>query len=287
MKRISNEEMDSITNKIDLEFERFIKEGKYKDVLVSMGNLGRYSLNNQFYIILQYPEARTINGLRKWNSLGRTVKKGEKAIKIFKPIIAKKEKEGASAEEKRILRGFQVGYVFDVKQTEGKDIDVFKFDESKIIESKKEIIDSLKKVAGTYGYKMIFVNDSELGEDCCGLCNHKTHEIKIRNDLADLQEVSTSIHELGHALAHSKKRDDFEGLTEKEKRGIKEVEAESIACIVCSYLGLDTMNFNFSYISGWAQGDINKFRKNLDLVSKYSGIIIDGIENGIRQPNMA
>ncbi len=280
MKKISKEEMDELTKRIDDEFERFIKEGKYKEVLLSMGNLGKYSINNQLYIIVQCPEAKTVNGLRKWNSFGRYVRKGEKAIRIFKPIIGKNEKEEGSDSEKRILKGFQTGYVFDISQTEGKEMNAFKFNEEKIISNKNEILASLRKIADTYGYKITYCDVSELDEECYGLCNHSKREIKIRSSLSDLQEVSTTIHELGHALAHSKPREDFDGLSPKEKREIKEVEAESIACIVCSYLDLDTKNFNFSYISAWAEGDIRKFRKNMDVISKFANLIIDGIEEG-------
>lgn len=277
-KRISKEEMDNLTNEIDRKLQAFIKEGKYKEVLISMGNLGKYSLNNQIYIIAQNPNARTLNGLRKWNSYGRTVRKGEKGIKIFKPIIGKEKKEDGEEDEHR-LKGFQIGYVFDVSQTDGKEIDVFRFDEKKVVENKKEILNSLKEIASDNGYEFAYSNVKELGEDCYGLCNHSTNQIKILDGLSDLQEISTSIHELGHALAHSNHRDDFDRLTPKERKEIKEVEAESIACIVCSYLGLDTENFNFSYISGWSEGDISKFRKNLDVISKYASLIIDKISD--------
>lgn len=272
-KRISKEEMDGLTKEIDKRLYDFIKEGKYKDVLVSMGNLGKYSFHNQLYIMIQKPEARTLNGLRKWNFYGRNVKKGEKGIKVFKPIIGKKK--GDDGTEKKCIKGFQIGYVFDVSQTEGKEIDVFKFDENKIVENKERILESLMEIAKENGYKFEFVSKEEMEEDCYGLCNHSTKEIKILEGLSDLQEISTSVHELGHALAHSQYREDFAGLTLKEKREIKEVEAESIACIVCSYLGLDTQNFNFSYIVGWSNGDISKFRNNLDRISKYSRNIID------------
>lgn len=79
--------MDNLINEIDKSLEKFIKDGKYKDVLMAMGNLGHYSLNNQIYIIMQKPDAKTLYGLKKWNSFGRYIKQGEKSIKIFKPII--------------------------------------------------------------------------------------------------------------------------------------------------------------------------------------------------------
>mgnify|MGYP007108750688 CR=1 FL=1 len=93
-----------------------------------------------------------------------------------------------------------------------------------------------------------------------------------------MQEISTLVHECGHTLAHNPYKAKFEGVTAIPNRDIKEVEAESIACVVCSHLGLETKDFNFSYITGWADGDITKFRKNMDVISRYSLELINGID---------
>lgn len=276
-KRITKEELNVIINDIDDSLVKFIKEGKYKEVLMAMGNLGRFSFNNQMYILTQYPTSKTLHGLKKWNSLGRHINKGEKAIKIFSPII-KKDKDENQKEVYKV-NGFRINYVFDFSQTNGKELDVFSFDEEKVILNKDKILLGLKKCVKEKGFNFIFVKKDELGEDVYGLCNHKEHLIKIRDDLCDLQTISTSIHECGHALAHSEVRDDFLGLTKSEVRSIKEIEAESIALVVSSYLHLDTSNFNFSYILGWSNGDIKKFRKNLNLISSYSNLLIKSIEN--------
>lgn len=280
-KRISKEEMGELTKKIDGELERFIKEGKYKDVLIMMGNLGRYSLNNQIYIVMQNPNAKTVHGMRQWNRLGRHVIPGEKAIRIFSPILVKKDKEKTDDKENEkgyVCRGFKLGYVFDVSQTEGKEISAFRFDDEKLVKEKDGILEGLRKTVGDKGYSIRYASKEELGDGCYGLCNHATKEIKILEGMGNLQEISTTVHECGHALAHSGYREDFEGLTPHEKREIKEVEAESIACVVCTHLGLDTKDFNFSYITGWAEGDIKKFRKNLDVISDHARTLIDGIE---------
>lgn len=290
-KRISRKEMEKITKKIEGQLSSFIKEGHYKDVLIKMGNLGHYSLNNQIYILMQKPDATTVHGLRAWNNLHRSIKLGEKAIRIFAPIITKEDEldeEGKPiGKRKEVRHGYKLGYVFDVSQTNGKDLDVFKFDEKKAVENKESILRALWKVANENGFHVGYASKEELGEGCYGLCNHRDHEIHILKGMSDLQEISTTVHELGHALAHSAPRKDFEGLTQVEKREIKEVEAESIACTVCSYLGLDTTNFNFSYITGWADGDIDKFRKNLSVIQKHSMSIINGIEKEMARERIA
>jgi|GEM_PF-5251261 len=60
---------------VNRRFEEFIKSGKYKDVLIMMGNLGKYSLTNQVYILLQNLNTSFVNGMRGWNYLGRSIKK--------------------------------------------------------------------------------------------------------------------------------------------------------------------------------------------------------------------
>ncbi len=271
--KITKEEMNKLTDKIDASLVKFIKEGKYKEVLMSIGNLSNYSLNNQLYILMQNDKAKTIYGIKKWNLLGRRIKEGEKALKIFAPIIKKSDD---SDKEIKVL-GYKRESVFDISQTEGRKLDVFKFDETIVVDNKDIIIKSLKDTIAKYEFSVSFVSTEELGEGVFGLCNHKEKEIKILDNLSDLQEISTLIHECGHALAHHEKREDFKGLTKKEMRQIKEVEAESISCIVSSYLGLDTENFNFSYITAWSNANIKLFRRNLDLISKYAKVLIDGI----------
>ncbi len=276
-KRLHKEEIDELTQQIDARLFEFIKQGKYKDVLLGMANLGRYSLYNQFYILCQKPDAKTVYGMRKWNEFGRMIRKGEKALRIFSPILGYTEK--SKEEGKRVVKGFKLGCVFDISQTEGNEIDSFAIKENSPIKDKEVIVEGMDQVATECGYSFKRVPKDALEEDCYGLCNHKTKEILVLDDLGDAQFISTFAHELGHALAHSKPREDFVGITQSEKRGIKEVEAESIACIVCHYLCLDTESFNFSYILGWAEGDISKFRRNLEFVGECAKTIINGIMN--------
>jgi hypothetical protein len=77
---------------------------------------------------LQKPQATNVAGIRTWNSLGRFVKRGEKGILILAPMIGRKKTNGApepTADAKEAtsqLYGFRAVYVFDVSQTEGKDL---------------------------------------------------------------------------------------------------------------------------------------------------------------------
>ena len=269
--RVSKEEMGALAKRIDESLVSFLRHGRYKEVLLLMGNLNRYSLLNQLYILCQLPSATHVAGIKEWNRLGRKVRRGEKGIKIYQPLCRKKEGEEG-------VYGFRIGYLFDVSQTEGEKLKGFDLDEGKLVSEKGRILLGLGKVLERHGYSFTFVGEEDLGEDCYGLCDHKRRMVKVKEGMEDLQTISTLVHECGHALAHGEKRKDFEGLGVNERREIKEVEAESIACIVCARLGLETEDFNFSYIAAWAKGDIAKFRKNMELVSLYAKELIESIE---------
>jgi hypothetical protein len=58
--------------------------------------------------------------------------------------------------------------------------------------------------------------------------------------------VKTLAHELGHAILHA----DRAGLCREQA----ELEAESIAYIVCAGLGMDTSEYSFGYLAVWAGG---------------------------------
>lgn len=283
-KTFQKEEIDKIMADVDRKLESFIKEGNYKDVLLMMGNIGKYSITNQIYILLQKPDAITVNGVRGWNFLGRKVRKGEKGIKIIAPIketikeeTNKKDDDGKEKKEK-VIKTFKPSYVFDISQTEGKEIRAFKIDEKSTVKDKELIINGIMSVLLDEGYSLRYVSKEELGEGCYGLCNHLEKQILLLDDMSDLQHISTLVHECAHALAHNPYKENFKGLNSIPSRDIKEVEAESIACVVCSHLGLNTENFNFAYITGWADGDISKFRKNVDVISYYSLRLIKSID---------
>lgn len=291
-KPFRKEEVEKIMKEVDKKLEEFIKAGKYKDVLIMMGNLGKYSLTNQVYILLQNPSASFVNGMRGWNYLGRSIKKDEKAIKIFAPVksvenVMLEDEDGnyiidedgtIKTKKMTIVKGYKPFFVFDVSQTKGKEIKAFKMDEETTVEEKELIKAGLLSVVAKEGYSVGYASKEELGQGCYGLCNHMEKKILLLDGMSDLQEISTLIHECGHALAHNPYKAKFEGVMTLPDRDIKEVEAESIACVVCSHLGLDTEDFNFSYITGWAEGDITKFRKNMDVISKYSLELINGID---------
>src|SRR6266852_7057600 len=96
--------------------------------LSAMARFHHYSFGNIMLIARQKPQATNVAGICTWNSLGRFVKRGEKGILILAPMMGRKKTDGvaestADAKETTAqLYGFRAVYVFDVSQTEGKDL---------------------------------------------------------------------------------------------------------------------------------------------------------------------
>ena len=278
--------LKEVAEKINAGLQDYIKSGRYAELLMCMSNLGKYSLNNQLWLMLQMPSVSKVGTFKQWQAQGRTIKAGEKAIHLLAPItiVDKDDKKNSddktptvanavSAKPKKervIVVGFRSIPVFDISQTDGPEL-------PKPIEvPEKTVPDYDKKVAGLMalaqknGYKVSF-DDQDMEDGCDGWCNHRTHEIHVRPYDNQYKMFSTLCHECGHMLAHSKERSDFKGIKVTDVRGIKELEAQSIAAVVCNSVGLPISDWDFGYIAGWA-GELapERFRKNLEVILKCS-----------------
>jgi hypothetical protein len=96
--------------------------------LMAMGRFHNYSFGNILEIARQKPSATRVAGMYAWNQLGRNVRKGEHGIRILAPVIGIRRKKDSEAEKdirtqnQGVLVGFRSAYVFDVSQTDGKEL---------------------------------------------------------------------------------------------------------------------------------------------------------------------
>jgi antirestriction protein ArdC len=206
-----------------------------------------YSWGNCLLIALQRPDATRIAGYRRWLEMGRHVRKGEKGIAILAPIVNRVKVENEQGEQQELghmVSAFRPAYVFDVSQTEGEDLPEVTH---RLTGTDPDgAFQALIDVASSIGFNVEF-SDS-LGE-VNGDCNHDLHRIRVNDGIEDKQRIKTLAHEIGHALLHGP-----ETRQADSTRGLIELEAESVAYVVCSELGLDSGQYSFGYVAGWAGG---------------------------------
>src|SRR5579864_4808398 len=98
--------------------------------LQTMAKFPTYSARNVLLIAAQRPNATHLEGVRSWNELGRSVRPGEKGIRIFAPAVgikpesqsqdtSKNSRKRKKQEPETQLLGFRAVSVFDISQTGG------------------------------------------------------------------------------------------------------------------------------------------------------------------------
>jgi antirestriction protein ArdC len=230
------------------------KNGEWLEYLAVAARFHNYSLNNIILAVLQCgqrgmkPPTR-LGSFKMWKDLGRNVRKGEKGLKIFAPIMVKLREgdEGYDPSvEKEKLVGFRPAVTFDYQQTDGKDLP----NPPKVIHPTGEIPagcwDSAVRYAGSLGFP-VSIGSVPLGVQGFTDPNKNHQRIVISEILEnDAQKMVTLFHEIAHVLLHQ------DGYDYDRNRGEAEVEAESVSFIVSTYFGIDVGDESFSYITGWS-----------------------------------
>ncbi|HTW97700.1 MAG TPA: ArdC-like ssDNA-binding domain-containing protein [Acidimicrobiales bacterium] len=236
--------------------EALVSGEDWASMLAVAARFHRYSLNNVMLIQLQMPDATRVAGYRAWQALGHQVRRGEHGIAILAPVLrrvpderGRGEDDGEAPSRRQVLTGFKLTRVFDISQTDGPPLpDVAP--ELLSGDAPAALYDGLAAQVTQKGYELV-------REDCSpanGRTNFAARTVTVRPDCSPAQAAKTLAHELGHVYLHEEGR--LGGLEALFCRGREEVEAESVAYLVCASAGLQTGGYSFPYVARWASGDV-------------------------------
>jgi hypothetical protein len=218
---------------------------KWTQYLDVQSKFYRYSPNNVMLILLQNPYATRVAGYRAWQALDHQVMAKESALRILAPMTYKRD-DSPEGESSREIRGFKLVPVFDISQTEGPDLpDIVSKLEGLAPEG---VFVRLTEFAQGIGFRVERPESLDSGAN--GDTSHSEGRIRVVSSNSDAQQAKTLAHEIGHALLH----DPGVEATKELARGLKELEAESAAYVICTALGMDTSDYSFGYVAGWAGG---------------------------------
>jgi antirestriction protein ArdC len=260
------EEVKQITNKALQELAASLESGQSQALtayLKTMALFSKYSLNNLFLIARQRPDARRIAGYQTWRKLGRFVRKGEKGIAIIAPLVHRKPEIESleSTENKSVVSGFKVAHVFSEEQTDG------------------EPLPEIGRVTGDPGYflsrleQFVRENGIELrysDEIAPARGMAERGKITVLPEQTPAETFATLVHEVAHSELHFGDR-----RAETSKR-IRETEAESVAYVVCSAIGLETGTAAQDYV-GLYGGDSNLLLQSLQYIQQAANRILTAI----------
>jgi antirestriction protein ArdC len=232
----------------------------------------RYSFSNQLLIALQRPDATQVGGYRKWQQFGRQVRKGEKGITIIAPCAHKVRRTTVDDRQDETdirVTGFTCTQVFDIAQTDG---DLLPEICTQLLgDDPAGAFHRLEVVARALDFT---VDVAPLDGSLNGDCNHGNRRIRVNAEVSPMQRVKTLSHELAHAWLHGPDR-----MPADMTRGLKELEAESVAYIVCQEVGIDSSQYTFGYVAGWAgDGASNAISTSAQRIVQAARIILDLLE---------
>ena len=293
------EKLKEITDRLEQGITELFDSERYKEYLRVMSKFHNYSFNNTLLIAMQKPDASLIAGFSAWkNNFGRNVMKGQKGIKILapSPFKIKKEMEKIDpqtqkaiigkdgkpvTEEKEItIPAFKVVSVFDVSQTEGREIPNIAVNMlTGDVEHYKEVFAALEKTSP------VPVGFEKIEGGAHGYYHLEDKRIALDEGMSELQTLKTLIHEIAHAKLHDIDLNaPLEDLENRPDRRTREVQAESIAYTVCQHYGLDTSDYSFGYVAGWSAGrELAELKSSLETIRSAAAEIINSIDGHIAE----
>ena len=293
------EKLKEITDRLEQGITELFESERYREYLRVMSKFHNYSFNNTLLIAMQKPDASLVAGFSAWkNNFGRNVMKGQKGIKIIAPSPYKVKQEMKKidphtqqpiigkdgkpvTEEKEItIPAYKVVSVFDVSQTEGKELPDIAVDElTGNVERYKDFFAALEKTSP------VPIGFEQIPGSSHGYYHLEDKRIAIQEGMSELQTLKTAIHEIAHAKLHDIDLNAPENEQQpRVDRRTREVEAESVAYTVCQHYGLDTSDYSFGYVAGWSSGrELSELKSSLETIRSAAAEIINSIDEHIAE----
>ncbi|EOS20964.1 hypothetical protein C804_06158 [Lachnospiraceae bacterium A4] len=210
------EKMKEITDRLEQGIQDLFESDRFKEYLQVMSTFHDYSFNNTLLIAMQKPDATFVAGYTSWKQkYGRQVVSHAKSIKVIapSPYKVKKEvdkidpktqkpvigKDGKPVKEETevTVPAFKVVSVFDVSQTEGKELPTIGVDE--LTGDVAQYADFFK---ATEQASPAPVGFEKIENGAKGYYSQTEKRIAINEGMSELQNLKTLIHEIAHAKLH-------------------------------------------------------------------------------------
>lgn len=261
--------MDARLDLLKQGFERMKSSEEYLNYLKVQSQFPNYSFRNCILIMIQKPEASRCASYQAWKKLGRNVRKGEKGIMIVCPAPYKKTIiDEESGEEKELFRmRFTSGSTFDVSQTDGEELPEICHKLTGDVDQYNKIIEKLSEVAE------LPISFEEIKDGSNGYYSPTENKIVIKSGMSQAQTIKTMCHEIGHSIMHSEN-----GIAKGENRSTRELQAESVAYVVCNYLGIDSADYTFGYLAGWSEGNEKAFARSMNVIGQCANQMITALD---------
>ena len=295
----TNEKIKEITDRLEQGIQDLFDSDRFKEYLQVMSKFHNYSFNNTLLIAMQKPDATFVAGYTSWKKdYGRQVVSQAKSIKVLAPSPYKIKKEvdkidpktnkpvtdknGKPVKEETEITvpAFKVVSVFDVSQTEGKELPTIGVDE--LTGDMEQYADFFK---ATEQASPVPVGFEKIKSGAKGYYSQTDKRIAINEGMSELQNLKTLIHEIAHAKLHDIDLNaPAKEQADRPDRRTREVQAESIAYTVCQHYGLDTSDYSFAYVAEWSSGrELSELKASLKTIRDTAAELIADIDKNLAE----
>ena len=285
---VANKDTKALAEHLKEGMKNYLDSEQFKSFLDTMSKFHNYSLNNIHLLKMQNPNVSQVASFNKWKTdFDRTVKKGSKALKIWVPYQVKTKisanqnelsfspSENEMEEKEVTVTRFKLGNVFDVSQTEGKELPKAINELTGDVKDYENLYRAAKAVSMDNQVPISFEEINR--ESTNGYYSPDENRIVISKGLKGQEQIlKTIFHEMAHADLHRGTNAQY-GDDQYRKQ---ELQAESVVYVVANHFGFDTSSYSFGYLAIWAK-DKNGFEdmvEQLQVVQKEAKSLIDRMD---------
>ncbi|MGH9066606.1 MAG: ArdC-like ssDNA-binding domain-containing protein, partial [Acidimicrobiales bacterium] len=240
-----------------------------------------YSTNNVILLMVQAAERGwdpltmgPVAGYRTWQSLGRQVRRGEHALMVLAPVVARVRKPdpGDDADQPRRLLGFKAVHVFCQDQTDGPALPEGGPRPTLLKGAAPPgVFEALAAQVERAGFSLSVAPLSPAN----GVTDYSDRRVTLADRLGPAQAIKTLAHELAHVLLHDPQSGSRPDPWSRERA---EVEAESVAYLVGDSVGLDSRIYTFPYVARWSAGDPEVARSSAERAMATARRVVEAMD---------
>lgn len=297
--------LDELHERLTGAVEQLVSGDDWRHALEFAARFRARSFRNTLLILSQHEEAfeqgrvpdpvpSYVAGYKQWQTLGRNVQSGQPGYRIFAPVTGRfasstpqdpgswrrldrfeKPKPGEVVRSRMV--GSKPAYVWDVSLTAGDPIPERPRVASLSGEAPEGMWDGLAALIEAEGFTVERVPDAAAIQGADGLTSYGSRTVSVREDLSPAEQATTLVHELAHVRMHGPDSEDA-----TRHRGIREVEAESVAVMVAAAHGMEATAPSALYVSEWAttvkdKSPVEVVQETGERVRKVAGSILDAL----------
>ena len=268
--------LEDLIKLADEKYLEIIDNGQITDLLKAIGRFSDQTISNDVLILAQNPNATCVKRMKEWNYYSRSVIKNEKSIKIISHRLDKvnnsyeDEKGNVYSDDVEKLRP-DIGYLFDISQTEGKEypyLNTNKENIARFFESAKSALERTAK-----GYEFKYVDQEPYAK-----MDKENKIIYIKDGLSIDELLNTLVNQTTRVLLDSRKP---EGLTSEDKPNIDEIEYNYALYAIKSKLGLNLPDFDYDQIKDYTKAQKIDFSQNLQKVRSVTKQLLSNFDRSI------